>query len=308
MFDGLNPPYATIVADPPWSYPEGFPTQSRTPGKWIGDVTHAPLPYSGMDLAAIKAMPVADLAAKDCRLFLWTTNRYLPNAFDVMACWGFRYKQALVWHKRDGNMGGSVAPNSAEFLLVGVKGSPPVVAKAAASVITTAAPKQHSRKPDAFLDLVEQVSPGPYLELFCRRPRFGWDTWGKGYEVGEARRAPGPGRRRPVRVRGESAVRVEEGRAIRFGLDEWGRLSGPERRAFDRWLTRLTGRHPSEPPRVRSIVYFGAGRYRVEFEVVESPEIRALRGGLRFEEFDVVAELDPILVDRWESVTVEGQA
>lgn len=103
-------------------------------------------------------------------------------------------------------------------------------------------------------------------------------------------------------------MRIEEGRAIRFGLDEWSRLAGPERRAFDLWLVRLTGRHPSEPPRVRSIVYFGAGRYRVEVEVVESPELRALRGGLRFEELDVVAELDPILVDRWELVTVEGPA
>ena len=103
-------------------------------------------------------------------------------------------------------------------------------------------------------------------------------------------------------------MRVEEGRAIRFGVEEWWRLSGPERRAFDRWLTRLTGRHPSEPPRVRSVVYFGAGRYRVEVEVVESPELRALRGGIRFVELDVVDELDPVLVDRWESVKVEGQA
>ena len=42
----------------------------------------------------------------------------------------------------------------------------------------------HSAKPDAFLDIVEQVSPGPYVELFCRRPRLGWDSWGKGYEIG----------------------------------------------------------------------------------------------------------------------------
>ena len=103
-------------------------------------------------------------------------------------------------------------------------------------------------------------------------------------------------------------MRVEEGRAIRFGLDEWGRLSGPERRAFDRWLTRLTGRHPSEPPRVRSVVYFGGDRYRLDVEVVESPELRALRGGIRFEEVDVRVPFAPVLVDRWETVTVEGQA
>ena len=115
----------------------------------------------------------------------------------------------------------------------------------------------------------------------------------------------------PVDVVGSSSRRVGRegrgGRAIRFGLDEWGRLSGPEE-GVRPVAHEAHGRHPSEPPRVRSIVCFGAGRYRVEFEVVESPEIRALRGASRFEEFDVVAELDPILVDRWESVTVEGQA
>ena len=184
-WEGLSPPYGTIVADPPWRYDEGFPTQSRTSGKWSGDVTTKALPYSGMDMDAIKALPVADLAAVT-RLFLWTTNRYIPDAFDVMAAWGFAYKQTLVWHKRDGNMGGSVAPCSAEFLLVGVMGSPPVLTKAAAAVISAPQAKQHSRKPQAFLDLAEAVSPGPYVELFARAPRLGWDHWGHGYEIGSA--------------------------------------------------------------------------------------------------------------------------
>ena len=185
LFAELSPPYATIVADPPWDYPEGFATQSRSPGRdWSGAIDHAkPLPYSAMTLGEIKAMPVADLAAVDCRLFLWTTNRYLPAAFDVLTAWGFRYRQILVWHKRDGNMGGSVAPCSAEFLLVAVKGSPPRIAKAASAVIVTAQSKQHSVKPAVFGDLVEAVSAGPYLELFSRSPRFGWDAWGKGYET-----------------------------------------------------------------------------------------------------------------------------
>jgi N6-adenosine-specific RNA methylase IME4 len=182
FFEGLTPPYQTIVADPPWPYPEGFPTQSRTPGKWAGAVRTKPLPYSLMTLNAIRAMPVADLAAKDARLFLWTTNRYLGDAFSVLEAWGVRYRQALVWHKLDGNMGGSVAPCSAEFLLVGVWGSPAVLEKATSAVLAAPQAKQHSRKPDAFLDLVEHVSPGPYVELFARAPRLGWDSWGKGYE------------------------------------------------------------------------------------------------------------------------------
>jgi N6-adenosine-specific RNA methylase IME4 len=169
--------YRTIVADPPWHY-EGVATQSRTPGKWEGEVVSKPLPYGSMTIVEIEELPVASLAAPDCRLFLWTTNRYLPASFDVLEAWGFRYRQTLVWHKRDGNMGGSVAPCSAEFLIVATQGSPERRDKMPSAVLTTAAPKQHSRKPDAWLDLIERVSPGPYVELFARRARFGWDYWG----------------------------------------------------------------------------------------------------------------------------------
>lgn len=94
-WEGLTPPYSTIVVDPPWEYAEGFPTQSRTPGKWAGAVKTKPLPYSSMGLDAIEALPVAALAGPDARLFLWATSRYLGAAFDVMEAWRCRYKQAL---------------------------------------------------------------------------------------------------------------------------------------------------------------------------------------------------------------------
>jgi N6-adenosine-specific RNA methylase IME4 len=168
--------YRTIVADPPWAY-EGFCTHPHAQ-----PINRAkPLPYTAMTIEAIKALPVADLAANACRLFLWTTNRYLPDAFDVVKAWGFGYTQALVWHKT-GNpspFGGSVAPNHAEFLLVAKRGSVEVVDRWPTSVIAANKPRdEHSRKPDVFLDLVERVSPGPYLELFARRRRFGWGAWG----------------------------------------------------------------------------------------------------------------------------------
>ncbi len=121
--------FRCIVADPPWEYDEGFNTQPRSE-KWSGPIVHdKPLPYPSMTVEEICALPVAALADTDCRLWLWTTSRYLPDAFAVMKAWGFRYRQTLVWHKTDGNMGGGVAPNSAEFLLVGVKGNPPIKTK-----------------------------------------------------------------------------------------------------------------------------------------------------------------------------------
>jgi N6-adenosine-specific RNA methylase IME4 len=160
---------------------------------WKSNVQRAVTPtgYPTMSLDDIRALDVGGLADKDARIFMWATQRYLPDAFDILAAWGFRYKQTFVWHKLPpvSPFGGSLAPNNAEFALVGVKGSPPVLSRAKSCILATpgnagrrkdngAGPNKHSRKPDAFLDMVEQVSPGPYVELFARRARFGWDYWG----------------------------------------------------------------------------------------------------------------------------------
>lgn len=168
--------YRTIVADPPWPYPDGFATEPRTPGKWTGPTLRYALPYLSMTAEAICALPISALADADARLFLWTTNRYLPVAFTIMATWGFRYRQTLTWDKSD-SLSGSVAPNS-EFLLVGTRGNPSRLARLPSAVIRHSATKKHSQKPDVFLDWIEQVSPGPYVELFARRHRLGWDVWG----------------------------------------------------------------------------------------------------------------------------------
>lgn len=178
LWEGLSPPYRTIVADPPWAYDEGF---ALGPGH--GVLVQRALPYSSMTLDAIRSLPVAALAAKDSRLFLWTTNRYLPHSFSVIAAWGFKYRQTLVWHKLDANLPASVAPNSAEYIIVAVKGEPLRTGTWTSSVIATTRRGGHSTKPDVFGDIVEAVSEGPYVELFARRQRLGWDSWGKGYEV-----------------------------------------------------------------------------------------------------------------------------
>lgn len=182
--------YRTIVADPPWDYEEGFATAPTPVHGTPGPVKRVALPYESMTLDEIGALPVTDWAAKDCRLFLWTTNRYLPDAFKILDAWGFAYKQTLVWRKT-GNpspFGGSVAPNHAEYLLVATVGKPQRLSRLKSSVIDALAPapgksrggtkRRHSSKPDLFLDMVERVSPGPYLELFARRERLGWETWG----------------------------------------------------------------------------------------------------------------------------------
>jgi N6-adenosine-specific RNA methylase IME4 len=135
--------YRTIVADPPWHY------ESTPHGVW---------------------------------LFMWTTNRYLPDAFNVVNAWGFEYRQTIVWAKPSFPIGGCVTPNAAEYLLVGRRGTVRLKDKWPGGSVVTA-PKgakagSHSSKPEVFLDLVERVAPGPYLEMFARRARFGWDYWG----------------------------------------------------------------------------------------------------------------------------------
>lgn len=122
--------YRTIVADPPWPYPEGFarsiPTGRSLNVKRDGDralvggFRRSDLPYQPMTFNDICNLAVArESADDDCRLFLWTTNKYLGGAFDVLAAWGFDYRQTLVWQKADGGpFITSVAPNTAEFALV----------------------------------------------------------------------------------------------------------------------------------------------------------------------------------------------
>jgi N6-adenosine-specific RNA methylase IME4 len=187
---GHTAKYRTIVADPPWPYPEGFARLGTNHRKKDGSkrtieergaITKIELPYGSMQLAEIAVLPIPALAEDDARLFLWTTMRYLPDAVDMTRQWGFTYKQMLVWDKTPWfqPVGGSVAPNAAEFLLVATRGTPPRSGRWPTSVIRARkARTTHSRKPDAFCDLVEAVSPGPYLEMFARRQRLGWDTWG----------------------------------------------------------------------------------------------------------------------------------
>jgi N6-adenosine-specific RNA methylase IME4 len=146
-------------------------------------VMAAAMDYPTMTVEEICALPVESLAEKDAHLWLWTTNKYLPDSFAVMQAWGFSYRQTIVWDKGHcAPLGGSVTPNRAEYLLFGRRGSLPLNSRwKGGSVIQATKGTQrgeHSKKPEVFQDMVESVSPGPYIELFARRNRLGWATWG----------------------------------------------------------------------------------------------------------------------------------
>jgi N6-adenosine-specific RNA methylase IME4 len=188
---GLTPPYATLVVDPPWPYDDGWP------GWELSREQRRTLPYSAMTLAEIKGLEVAKLAKPESYLFLWTTSRYLEAAFEVARAWTFVPRQTLVWCKPPRGEGpGGMFATTTEFIIVAQRIGPRSHARGKRTQGMRIDrtwfewPRgAHSAKPPAFLDLVEQVSPSPYVELFARQPRLGWDSWGLGYEhLGEVAR------------------------------------------------------------------------------------------------------------------------
>lgn len=174
--------YRTIVADPPWEYDEGFPSGVARPDGTFVRWTYE-LPYEAMSVEDLAGIPVRELAHPEgARLFLWTTNKYLPAAFGLLGAWGFRYGQTLTWAKTSHvpPFTTSIAPQASEYLIYAYCGHPAERTGSFPSTVI-ASPRgktQHSRKPEGFLDLIEACSPGPYLEMFARRNRMGWDTWG----------------------------------------------------------------------------------------------------------------------------------
>jgi N6-adenosine-specific RNA methylase IME4 len=183
--------FSCIVADPPWQYGhwgKASTTSNNENGKnWAkrhverpGENQPIPLPYKAMTVEQIKALPVASLAAENCDLYLWATQKYLPDAFDVLKAWGFRYCQTLTWCKapRGTGQGGLFCPTT-EFLLLGRIGAMPKKERIDSTWWQVKRPhNRHSAKPEFFMDVIEAMSDGPRLELFARRKRLGWYSWG----------------------------------------------------------------------------------------------------------------------------------
>ena len=144
-----------------------------------------------MKQSEIEGLPVADMAADNCALFMWAVMPQLPEALKVIKAWGFEYKTcAFVWVKttKDGDrfatgMGYWTRAN-AELCLFATKGSPKRLNADVKQVISS--PRmEHSRKPDEAIERIERLLDGPYLELFCRRPRDGWVGWGNQLKAAE---------------------------------------------------------------------------------------------------------------------------
>lgn len=188
--------YGAIMADPPWHF------RARTAlhvGNWTSR-RDAEKHYSVMGIDDICALPIKAVAASDAHLFLWTTGPCLRQAFEVIEAWGFRYSAvAFTWVKlkrshnhlqfrflptaeSDLHVGlGLTTRKNAEFCLLGRRGNAHRNAKDVREIIL-APVREHSRKPDEAFARVERYCDGPYLDLFSRLPRAGWDSFGN--EIG----------------------------------------------------------------------------------------------------------------------------
>ncbi len=190
--------FGVILADPPWSY--------RT---WSAKGTgrSAEQHYNTMSSEDIMALPVSDLAADDCALFLWATWPTIQDAFKVIERWGFTYKTcAFDWMKAnvstlnlfpdpiDASISlGHWTRSNSEPCLFATRGSPKRL-DAGVKMGIIEPRREHSRKPDVVYPRIERLVAGPYLELFARNARPGWTSWGnqvgKHREVADAPETP----------------------------------------------------------------------------------------------------------------------
>ena len=177
--------YQTIVADPPWDYAERFRRGASGFGHGASGFSKSGTrpPYPTMRLAAIEALPVEAMAARDSHLWLWTTNAFMEEAHRVARGWGFRPISILTWRKVNGD--GTVSKggmgyylrSATEHVIFAVRGSLPPCERNAITVFD--APRlPHSTKPDEFYRIVERLSPAPRVDVFARRTRLGWDAIG----------------------------------------------------------------------------------------------------------------------------------
>jgi N6-adenosine-specific RNA methylase IME4 len=186
--------YGAILADPPWHWkPWGVPVWNGEYRKDGSKIKSPPrkLDYPTMTSEEIASLQVKDVAADDCVLFIWSIWSLLPNALRIISDWGFTYKTcAFDWVKAhvgqldifrddaDAHMGmGYWTRANSEPCLLATRGKPKRLnADVRQGIIEPR--REHSRKPDCVHERIERLVAGPYLELFARQRRPGWDCWG----------------------------------------------------------------------------------------------------------------------------------
>lgn len=161
--------YKLIYADPAWKY-----NNVRTGGSMnSGAAQHYPV----MSIRDICDLPIQQICEDDCVLFLWTTVPLLDEGIKVLKSWGFQYKHSLFWRKITSKGMGYWFRGQVEVLLMGVKGKVKAFRSQSTNILQTKV-ERHSEKPEAMYKLIESLRIEPRIELFARKKRKGWDSWG----------------------------------------------------------------------------------------------------------------------------------
>ena len=171
--DWINEKYNIIYADPPWSYGGKLPQRAKK--------QH----YDVMSIDDICDLPVIDIAADDCILFMWATYPKIDQGLRVIKEWGFEYKTCgFTWIKKNKKADsffwgmGMWTRSNAEVCLIGTRGKPKRHSASVHQVVYERI-RKHSQKPDCVRDkIVELCGDLPRIELFARQKTSGWDCWG----------------------------------------------------------------------------------------------------------------------------------
>lgn len=178
--------YGAILVDPPWS----FRVWNRDTGRGRSAESH----YATLSFADLASLPVGRLAAPDCALFLWAVMPSLPDAIALGQAWGFRYKTvAFTWAKTTvrgrWHFGlGYWTRANAEVCLLFTRGKPKRAARNVRQLIV-APVGAHSAKPAEQYERIEALVAGPYVELFARQQRPGWQAIGNAIDGRDIRDA-----------------------------------------------------------------------------------------------------------------------
>jgi len=156
--------FDVIVVDPPWPYGGEYNEQGH----------RATSPYPEMQIEELQALKLP--AAENCILWLWTTERFICEARELLEIWDFEYRGILVWDKQ--NMGmGNYLRRQCEFCWLGIKGKPIWRPTALRNIISS--PRTaHSEKPEAFYEMIDKNFHGTKLDYFSRKKREGWTCYG----------------------------------------------------------------------------------------------------------------------------------
>ena len=162
--------FDVVSVDPPWPY-EG---ESKNITSFDSVGRRVANPYPEMSIEQIKniELPLMDNAV----VLLWTTHKFLPDAFEILEEWNLDYKATLVWNKEKIGMGAWFRMQC-EFCLVGIKGKPYWENTTYRDIIVESR-REHSRKPDCFFEMIEKITMGNRLEYFSREKREGWKVFG----------------------------------------------------------------------------------------------------------------------------------